>query len=249
MPDEVGIVHVYPDLLGTYGDRGNVLPLVRRAGARGVRTRVVEVPAEAALPLHGDIYLLGGGEDAAQLLAARSLHKDKRASGVLGSRPCLAVCAGLQILATRFDDAEGRPQPGLGVLDATCGRLARRAVGEIVTEPQSLPDIPTLTGYENHRGTAVLGPAARPLGRVIAGVGNGCGRWEGGVQGRTIATYLHGPVLVRNPALADLLLTWAVGELPPFDDVDVERLRAERLDAADPRRRGARRMLLGHRVA
>ena len=249
MPDEIGLVHVYPDLLGTYGDRGNVLALVRRANARGVRTRVVEVPADAALPRHGDIYLIGGGEDSAQLLAARSLRKDKRAAEVLGRQPCLAVCAGLQLLAERFDDAEGRPQPGLGVLDATCARMPERAVGEIVTEPHALSGVPTLTGYENNRGTAVLGPDARPLGVVVAGVGNGSQRWEGGVQGRTIATYLHGPVLVRNPALADVLLTWTVGELPAFEDVDVERLRTERLDAADPRRRGARRIFQSRRVA
>jgi lipid II isoglutaminyl synthase (glutamine-hydrolysing) len=249
VPDQLVIVHVYPDLLGTYGDRGNVLALVHRAAARGVAARVIDVPVEKALPSDGDIYVLGGGEDSAQLLAARSLLADRGAHRVLGRRPCLAVCAGFQILARRFEDADGRPQPGLGVLDVTCARLEARAVGEIVTEPEDLPDVPTLTGYENHRGTAVLGSQARPLGRLVAGIGNGCRRWEGAVQGRTLATYLHGPVLVRNPALADHLLTWVMGELPAFDDADVERLRAERLDAADPRRHRTRRALLGHGAA
>jgi lipid II isoglutaminyl synthase (glutamine-hydrolysing) len=247
--DELGIVHVYPELLGTYGDRGNVLALLHRAAARGVAARVIDVPVDTAVPTHGDIYLLGGGEDSAQLLAARSLRADKSAHRVLGSRPCLAVCAGFQILAHRFEDAEGRPQPGLGVLDVTCARLTVRAVGEIVTEPEDLPDVPTLTGYENHRGTAVLGSQARPLGRLITGTGNGRHRGEGAVQDRTVATYLHGPVLVRNPALADHLLTWVIGELPAFDDADVERLRTERLNAADPRRHRARRALLGHGAA
>jgi lipid II isoglutaminyl synthase (glutamine-hydrolysing) len=249
MRDALAIVHVYPELLGTYGDRGNALALAHRAVGRGVPVRVVDVGIEEPLPRHGDIYLLGGGEDSAQLLAARSLLADDRAHSVLDARPCLAVCAGFQLLAERFDDSEGRSQPGLGLLDVACGRLADRAVGEVVTEPQELPDVPTLTGFENHRGTAVLGPQARPLGRVITGVGNGDHEWEGAVQGDIVATYLHGPVLVRNPALADLLLTRVAGELPAYEDADVERLREERLDAADPRRHPARRVLRGRGAA
>jgi lipid II isoglutaminyl synthase (glutamine-hydrolysing) len=249
VPDQLGIVHIYPDLLGTYGDRGNALALAHRAAARGVAARIVDVAVDQPVPRHGDIYLLGGGEDSAQLLAARSLLADDCAHAVLASRPCLAVCAGLQILGRCFDDAGGRPQPGLGILDVTCGRLSQRAVGEIVTEPHDLPDVPTITGFENHRGTALLGPRARPLGVVVAGVGNGDHRTEGAVQGDILATYLHGPVLVRNPALADHLLTRAAGELPPYDDADVERLRVERLDAADPRRHRTRRALLGRGAA
>jgi lipid II isoglutaminyl synthase (glutamine-hydrolysing) len=249
VPDELGIVQIYPDLLGTYGDRGNALALAHRAAARGLAARVVEVAVDEPVPRHGDIYLLGGGEDSAQLLAARSLLGDERAHAVLATRPCLAVCAGLQLLGRCFDDAEGRSQPGLGLLDVTCGRLAERAVGEIVTEPQDLPDVPTITGFENHRGSAVLGPHARPLGVLVTGVGNGTHRTEGAVQGDIVATYLHGPVLVRNPALADHLLTRAAGELPPYDDEDVERLRVERLDAADPRRHRTRRVLLGRWAA
>jgi CobQ-like glutamine amidotransferase family enzyme len=248
VPEELGIVQIYPELLGTYGDRGNALALLHRAAARGVPARLVPVAIGKPLPREGDIFLLGGGEDSAQLLAARLLLADSRAHTVLGSRPCLAVCAGLQLLSHHFDDADGCSQPGLGVLDVTCGRLARRAVGEIVTEPADLPDVPTLTGFENHRGTAELGPGARPLGRVITGTGNGDHGWEGVVQGVTLATYLHGPVLVRNPALADHLLTSAAGTLPAYDDAEVERLRTERLDAADPRRHFRRgRHLVGRR--
>jgi CobQ-like glutamine amidotransferase family enzyme len=249
VPDELGIVHVYPELLGTYGDRGNALALAHRAEARGVTVRLISVALEQPLPRGGDIYVLGGGEDSAQLLAGRSLLADRHAPEVLGSRPCLAVCAGLQLLGRWYDDADGRPQPGLGLLDITCGRLARRAVGEVVTEPQDLPALPTLTGFENHRGTAVLGPQARPLGRVVTGIGNGDGRWEGAVQGAIIATYLHGPVLVRNPALADRLLASAMGDLPAYDDVVVERLRNERLNAADPRRHPRLRSMLGRGAA
>ena len=249
MPEEIGIVHVYPELLGTYGDGGNALALAHRAAGRGVVGRIINVGIDDALPSHGDIYLLGGGEDSAQILAARSLLAERRASWVLGSRPCLAVCAGLQLLGHRFDDAKERPQRGLGLLDVTCGRLSRRAVGEVVAEPQGLPGVPTLTGFENHAGTAVIGPEARPLARVITGVGNGDHRSEGAIQGNILATYLHGPVLIRNPALADLLLSRVLGELPAFDDASVERLRSERLDAADPRQHRIGRALFGPRVA
>jgi CobQ-like glutamine amidotransferase family enzyme len=243
--DELAIINVYPDLLGTYGDSGNALALAHRAAARGIPVRVVDVGVDDRVPLQGDIYLLGGGEDAAQLLAARLLRSQSSLRKVLGSRPCLAVCAGLQLLAHQFQDSEHGLHDGLGVLDATCGRLAERAVGEIVTDPLGLPGVDTLTGFENHRGSTTLGPAARPLGRLVAGTGNGDGHDEGAVQGSLLATYLHGPVLVRNPALADLVLARAVGQLPAYHDHNVERLHRERLDAADPRRGRVRHALLG----
>lgn len=239
---EIGIVLVYPELLGTYGDRGNALALVRRAQGRSLGARVVEVSLGEPLPRSGDIYLLGGSEDAAQVLALRSLLHDEAARDILhGSAACLAVCAGFQILARDFAGAGGHREPGVGLLDVTCGRLpGRRAVGEVITEPVGVPGLPTLTGYENHQCDAVLGPGARPLGGVVRGVGNGHDRTEGAVQDNIVATYLHGPVLVRNPALADHLLERSTGPLARFDDESVERLRSERLAAARPHRPGVR---------
>lgn len=231
---ELGIVLVYPELLGTYGDRGNALALRRRAHARGLGTQVVEVAVGEPLPTSGDIYLIGGSEDAAQLLALNSLRRqDGIEDLLLGAPACLAVCAGFQILAREFAGADGHLEPGLGLLDVVCTRLpGERAVGEVVTAPVGIEGLPALTGYENHQGDAVLGPAARPLGRVLHGVGNGSSRLEGAVQANIVGTYLHGPVLVRNPALADHLLERTAGPLPPFEDQAVEQLRAERLAAA-----------------
>ncbi len=237
---EIAIILVYPELLGTYGDRGNALALRRRAEVRGLRARVVEVEVGRPLPRTGDVYLLGGSEDAAQLLALRSLLTQEGARDTLGGpASCLGVCGGLQILATEFTSADGRRHPGLDLLDVTCGRLpGRRAVGEVVAEPVGIPGLPVLTGYENHQGDAVLGPAAVPLATVTSGVGNGHDRSEGAVQGNIVATYLHGPVLVRNPALADHLLERSTGPLPAYHDPAVEQLRTERLAAARaPRRR------------
>lgn len=237
MGEDLTLVHVYPQLLGTYGDRGNVLALVHRARGRGLAVRVVDVGLDETLPRTADLYVLGGGEDVAQLLAARYLFADDGAAAALAGAPTFAVCAGLQLLARSFLDRDGRPTPGLGLLDVDCERLPRRAVGEVVSEPVGLPGATTLTGYENHRGSARLGPAARPLGRVVSGVGNGHGQAEGVQQGTVVATYLHGPALVRNPWLADELLTRAAGPLAAYDDGPIEELRAERLAAADPRRR------------
>jgi CobQ-like glutamine amidotransferase family enzyme len=106
-------------------------------------------------------------------------------------------------------------------------------VGELVVDPDPSLDLPHLTGYENHAGLTRLGPDALPLGKVLVGHGNDGGDGtEGTVSGRIVGTYLHGPVLARNPALADMILTWVVGPLKPLDDPEVEDLRAERIAAA-----------------
>lgn len=237
MPDsEVVVALVYPDLLGTYGDRGNALALARRARARGLPVRVLEVVDGEPLPGAADVYLVGGSEDATQLLALEALRARPGAARILAGATCLAVCAGFQLLGRELTCSDGHRLPGLGLLDVTCGRLpGPRAVGEVVADPVALPGVATITGYENHQGSAVLGPGARPLGRVRVGIGNGAAGpdgHEGAVQDGVVATYLHGPVLVRNPDLADHLLARVAGPLPPFEDEAVSALRAERLAAA-----------------
>lgn len=118
-------------------------------------------------------------------------------------------------------------------------------MGELVVEAEPGLGLPTLTGYENHAGVTTLGPGARPLGKVLVGRGNDAGDGtEGLVSGRVVGTYLHGPVLARNPALADLLLSWVVGPLDPLDDEEVEALRAERIAAARHSHLGPRRWRL-----
>lgn len=234
MTDPLSIAVVYPDLLGTYGDGGNAMILAQRLRWRGRPAEIVEIRAGQAVPASCDIYVLGGGEDAPQALAAdqlaleRPLHRAVDSGAVV-----LAVCAGLQVLGTSFLISGGRERPGLGLVDCATGRTTgTRAVGEIVVEPDPDLGLPTLSGYENHGGVTDLGPTARALGRVVSGVGNGDGTGtEGIVSGKILGTYLHGPVLARNPALADLLLTWAVGPLDPLDDGEAEALRADRLAA------------------
>jgi CobQ-like glutamine amidotransferase family enzyme len=243
-PERVGIVVVYPRLLGLYGDRGNGLALQHRAEARGIATAIHEVEAGEAIPEQADLYLVGGAEDRSMTAAARLLaDQPGLRRGIDAGAGCLAVCAGLQLLSHEYVGQDGDVQPGLGVLDVTCGRLpGPRAVGEVVARSEI--DGTALLGFENHQGDAVLGPLAQPLGIVAVGRGNGHDRFEGARQGRVIGTYLHGPVLVRNPGLADWLLAQAVGhDLEPLTDARVERLRRERLRAAPALR--ARRLRRG----
>jgi CobQ-like glutamine amidotransferase family enzyme len=152
-----------------------------------------------------------------------------------------AVCAGFQILGETWLDGRGDVSPGLGLIDCRTDRLeGSRAVGELLVAATER-GIGVLTGYENHGGRTVLGPQAQPLGSVQAGVGNGDRAVDGAMQGSIVATYLHGPALARNPALADHLLTQVVGELTPLDDSDALALREERLQAVRSAGRGGRR--------
>lgn len=244
--DDVTIAVLLPDLLGTYSDRGNALILAQRARWRGIRAHVVDVDATATPPSTCDIYLLGGGEDAAQVSAAAWLAGHPALVAALATTAqTLAVCAGMQILGRTFTDAVGRSHDGLGILDLRTAPGRRRAVGEVITQSE-LPGVGRLTGFENHRGVTTLGDAVSPLGCVLAGVGNGTRRdgvrVEGAVTDRVIATYLHGPVLARNPALADRLLGRVLGAVPPPlpDDLVPDQAAARDRALAAPARRGGR---------
>jgi CobQ-like glutamine amidotransferase family enzyme len=233
-PSALRLVWVYPDLLSTYGDRGNLLVLERRARLRGIEVEPAQVNSDQAVPADGDIYLLGGGEDLPQILAARRLTADGGlAKAADRGAVVFAVCAGYQVLGAAFGGVDGEEVAGLGILDLRSGRGERRGVGEIVAEADPSLGVPRLTGFENHQGVTSLGAGVRPLARVTLGVGNGDGT-EGAYAGKVLGTYLHGPALVRNPGLADLLLSWVAGPLPPLDaeaEQWARRLREERLAA------------------
>jgi lipid II isoglutaminyl synthase (glutamine-hydrolysing) len=233
MPRDRGliVVSVYPSILGTYGDSGNATILVERARRRGIPASVVVVEPFDHVPRLGDVYLLGGAEDAAQAVAAEALARDGGLrAAVDGGASVFAVCAGFQLLG-EFFPAGTRQFPGLELLDATTHRLGRRAVGEILVHPAPDERLSLLTGYENHASGTLVGPEATPLGRVEVGVGNGDGS-EGARQGGVVATYLHGPAFARNPALADLVLEQVAGPLPSLADPLADKLHAERIRAA-----------------
>ena len=224
----VDIALLYPELLGTYGDRGNALVLRRRCIRRGIDARVIEVRARDAVPVSAHIYLVGGAEDSPQLTGMELL----RTSGALHSAVAagavlFAVCAGFQIVGAELPSRDGNTIEGLGLIDAYTVRAPKRLVGELAVHDDVL-GTGWLVGFENHGGVTTPGSDARPLGRRVpeSGFAN-----EGAVQGRVVGTYLHGPALARNPALADRLLEWIVGPLSPLADEQADLLHTERLTA------------------
>ncbi len=242
MTADLTIVAIYADLLGTYGDNGNLTTLLHRARLHGLSTDVISIQPGDPVPSQADIYLLGGGEDTAQTAACAALRADGNIqTAAENGAAILAICAGYQLLGEYFPDSTGARSPGLELLDIRTDRLPQRAVGELAAEPIS-PSQSTgstdsnrwpvfsgrFTGYENHAGGTARGPSVRPLGRVLSGIGNGDGT-EGSVSGHIIGSYLHGPCLVRNPEIADQLLGWAIDrELPALEEHSVNELRAER---------------------
>jgi hypothetical protein len=243
-PLRIGLV--YPELLGTYGDRGNGEVLAWRARRRNLPAEVVEVPASAPVPGGLDAYLLGGGEDAAQATVAgllRSPAGDGLRQAVAEDRVVLAVCGAFQLLGRGYTDASGRRTDGLGLLDLDTRSALPRLVGEVVLRTR---EGELLTGFENHGGRTWLGPGVEPLGRVLRGHGNNHSDGAEGVRrGALVGTYLHGPVLARNPFLADLLLRAMLVRRgvrrPVLEPLAGDRSRAlhdARLEASLPSRPG-----------
>lgn len=238
MSKPVKIALVYQSLLGIYGDRGNATVLLRRLALRGFTAELVEVSPGDPVPEDACVYLMGGGEDGAQTSAVRMLKADGGLHRALEhGAALLAVCAGYQIAGNTFTVGEDETViDGLGLLDVDTVRGPQRAVGEILT--RWLADTPLqgddrlITGFENHGGFTTLGAGASPLASVEVGVGNGDGT-EGAVQGNVIGSYPHGPLLARNPALADHLLELALQTtLDPLPSPVVDELRAQRIRAA-----------------
>lgn len=251
---ELNIGLILPDVLGTYGDDGNALVLRQRARMRGLSAEIHPIHLGEPVPETLDVYTVGGGEDTAQVLAAEHLLSDGGIShAVAAGRPVLAICAGLQVFGRSFT-SHGRTVEGLGLIDATTSQLAERMIGEIASTPTASAVTGAagltepLTGFANHMGATILGADAEPLGRLTRGTGNtdshgaeAAGlsgedahrqtRAEGAVQGSVVATYMHGPVLARNPQLADWLLARAMGvalnELPEFQGELAEQLERE----------------------
>lgn len=227
------LVHLYPDEMNTYGDRGNRLTLLQRARWRGLDPVVHFVGIGDDLPPETDLVLGGGGQDSAQAdIQTDVLHKgDRLHQLVQDGVPMLMVCGTYQLLGRRFLTHEGAEIAGIGVFDVETVGGDRRLIGNAAVQTD---DFGTLYGFENHSGRTVLGAGQRPLGRVLRGNGNnGDDGTEGARTVNAIGTYLHGPLLPANPVLADALLALALrrrgesGELAPVDDPLVERSRAE----------------------
>jgi len=239
------IAHLYAEEMNIYGDRGNILTLIKRAEWRGIPAQV-EAIGRGAPPVLTEFDLLfwGGGQDRDQQLVFEDLteHKaDGIRQAVREGAVVLAVCGGYQLLGNYYVTAAGEKLPGLGLLDLYTVPGPRRNIGNVLVDVGALGITPpTLVGFENHSGKTYLGPGLLPLGRVIRGTGNnGEDGYEGVTTGTIYGTYLHGSLLPKNPHFADLLIQRALSRraaapLRPLDDtveLAAHRAVARRLQA------------------
>ncbi len=246
----IRVGHLYPDYLNIYADRGNIAVLERRAAWRGIELAVEPIGVgEEVVPGRHDLYYLGGGQDREQALIAPDVAAKGPAlsAAVDGGAAVLAVCGGYQLLGRFYRDREGVELPGAGLLPLYTVAGERRMIGDVLLDCELEPGEPRpLAGFENHAGKTYLEDGAEALGRVIAGFGNdGESGFEGCRSGRVLGTYLHGPLLPRNPWLADWLLTQAAahrtGDEPSLEPVSDELERqAHEVSASRARDRGGR---------
>jgi hypothetical protein len=209
---KIRVGHLYPDYLNIYADRGNIAVFARRATLRGHELDVTGVSIGDALrPGEHDLLYIGGGQDREQALVAPDLVSKGAAieQAVSDGAALLAVCGGYQLLGRGYRDRHGASLPGVGLFPHETVAGERRMIGDVLLDCGWAGE--TLAGFENHAGRTRLDPGAEPLGRVVAGFGNdGESGHEGVRVGRAIGTYLHGPLLPRNPWLADWLLSQAL---------------------------------------
>jgi CobQ-like glutamine amidotransferase family enzyme len=242
----IRVGHLYPDYLNIYADRGNIAVLARRAAARGHELDVTAVGLGDPVPSGIDLFYIGGGQDREQTLVARDLAAKAEPLRDAAERDAafLAVCGGYQLLGTHYRDVAGEELPGIGLLPLHTVAGERRMIGDVLLDCGWAGE--TLAGFENHAGRTILAPGAEPLGRVLAGFGNdGESGYEGCRYRRVYGTYLHGPLLPRNPWFADRVLADSLAhaggptELAPLDDgLEAE---AHAVSAGRARTRGGRR--------
>ena len=245
---KINLVHLYPDLMSVYGDRGNVLALARRAQWRGLEIEVREASLGDELdPNEIDLIFFGGGQDREQAVVSPDFLRQKGDAvchAVENGAALLSVCGGYQLLGKTYTTVDGQELPGAGLFNVRSTPGPRRHIGNVLVETELDGERHTLVGFENHSGRTYLGSGVRPLGRVVVGAGNnGEDRTEGAIYKGAIGCYLHGSLLPKNPWLADRLLAraWSHasgGEcvvLEPLDD----RMEEEAHQAVEARIRGA----------
>lgn len=205
------IGHLFPELLNLYGDLGNITTLVKRCQWRGIEAEVIEYTIGEEIPFEElDIILLGGGSDREQRLVGDYLKSKEQSfkKYVEEGKVVLAICGGYQLLGSHY--ATGKTSiPGLGVLDMYTERQDERLVGNVVVKGVIDGQTFDIVGFTNHGGLTYH--KGTPLGRVVVGYGNNAtDDLEGLVYKHTVGTYLHGPLLPKNPELADILIKWAL---------------------------------------
>lgn len=220
----ITIGHLYPREMNIYGDMGNVITLKKRLEWRGFEVKVKALEVGVPFDFKSvDLLFGGGGQDSGQKVVGPDLIKRGAAirKAAQDGMPMLVICGLYQLFGRGFTTMEGQEIPGIAVFRAQTEGSTTRMIGNIVTE--SL--FGRLVGFENHSGVTKLDEGQEPLGQVLKGFGNDPSRaYEGAVYKNTVGTYLHGPILPKNPDLADWLLAAAVkrslgiAELKPLDN-------------------------------
>lgn len=230
------ICHLYPDLMDLYGDRGNIISLEQRCRWRGIEVEVGRVSLGQPVDFRDwDVLFMGGGSDREQGILFEDLcrRRENLARAVDDGLVVLGICGGLQLLGKYYQTAGGERIPGVEILDLWTIAGNKRLIGNVCielgfiadpAEPGRLNPIQTVVGFENHSGQTFLGKA-KPLGKVVKGFGNnGKDGLEGVLYQNVFGTYLHGPLLPKNPHLTDHLLQlalerrWHVRSIAPLDD-------------------------------
>lgn len=221
---KLNICHLYPDLLDLYGDRGNIITLTKRAQWRGIDTAVQRVSLGEPLDFADmDILFIGGGSDREQNILVEDLMKRKLElrAAIEDGLVVLAICGGYQLLGQYYQMGNGKKISGLGFLDLWTEAGTKRLIGNVAVrlekelqaqgeQLETAKRLNTLVGFENHSGKTYLGAAVQEIGQVLHGNGNNGKDGSEGVRYKNVfGTYLHGPLLPKNPNFADLLLSLA----------------------------------------
>lgn len=232
------IAWLYPDLMSTYGDRGNIIVLQKRCQWRGIGVTIIPITLETEPSADGlktcNLIFMGGAQDRQQKLVSTDFLKQKAPlikEMIEKNIPSLFVCAAYQAVGHYYRPSAGVDIPGASILDLVTvhpGENSKRLIGNIVAKlinPRQLQG-QIIVGFENHGGRTKLGKNLQPLAKVVSGYGNdGKDGYEGAVYKNALGSYFHGPILTKNPILADWLIKKALEvkykkliELEPLDD-------------------------------
>lgn len=236
---EIIIAWLYPELMSTYGDRGNIICLAKRCECREIEVEVrnLDLRFNPNQLTQCDLLFMGGAQDKQQQIVAEDLMRKREIlkEKIENGTPGLYICGAYQFLGKYYKEADGNIIPGLNILDLYTenpGIRKDRLIGNIAIElDRSLDfaqdDNMRIVGFENHGGRTYLGKNVKPLGKVLKGFGNnGKDLTEGAIYKNSFCSYFHGPILPKNPFLADLLIRLALEKkygvsptnLSPIDD-------------------------------
>jgi CobQ-like glutamine amidotransferase family enzyme len=233
----INVVHIYPREMSIYGDLGNTRCLASRLRWHGYEPVVHQHHPGSPFPEEAHLVVGGGGQDSGQVRVEDDLARNADTLRALAEdgAPMLMICGMYQLFGKAFITVEGKRLPGLGILDVTTQGNAKRMIGPVVLQTR----FGDVVGYENHSGSTVLGQGQQPFGTVRRGSGNNGGDGtEGAVTGAVFGSYLHGPILPANPALADALIALAVQRAlgRPFEPGTVDDALADQARTRQVRR-------------